>query len=174
MTSDVSGRLRGIAVRSAKRAAMITKAAAEILAPAGVDGDFGRTRGRRQVTVLSVEAWRDACDELGAALPWTTRRANLFVAGLPLQPLAGARLVIGNAVLEVTGETDPCKRMDEQHEGLRAALTPKARGGVTCRVVAGGKIAVGDEVKWEPAMEDLFAGSNERRVAGRRPPRAVG
>lgn len=161
MTSDVSGRLRGIAIRSAKRAAMITKAAAEILASAGVDGDFGRKRGRRQVTVLSVEAWCEVCDELGAALPWTTRRANLFVAAIPLRPLAGARIVIGSVVLEVTGEADPCRRMDEQHEGLRAVLAPKARGGVTCRVVAGGKIAVGDEVKWEPAMGDLFAGSNE-------------
>jgi MOSC domain-containing protein YiiM len=165
-TGDVPGRLRGIATRPAKRAAMITKAAAEILANAGVDGDFARKRGKRQVTVLSEEAWREACADLGVTLPWTTRRANLCVAGIPLGPLAGSRIVIGDVVLEVTGETDPCRRMDERHAGLRAALTPKARGGVTCRVIVAGKIAVGDEVKWQPAMGDLFAGPNERRVAG--------
>lgn len=165
MTSDVLGRLRGIATRPAKRAAMVTKTAAEILARAGVSGDFARKRGKRQVTVLSEEAWRAACDALGAALPWTTRRANLLVAGIPLQPLAGSRIVIGEVILEVTGETDPCKRMDEQHQGLRTALTPHGHGGVTCRVIAAGKIAVGDGVRWCPAMDDLFAGANEQRVA---------
>ncbi len=185
MTSDVPGRLRGIATRPAKRAAMITRAAAEILAHAGIAGDFARKRGKRQVTVLSEEAWRAACDELGAGLPWTMRRANLLVAGIPLQPRAGSRIVIGEVILEVTGETDPCKRMDEQRQGLRAALTPHGHGGVTCRVVAAGKIAVGDDVTWRPAvarpekvepgfssgraakeeLPDLFAGTNEQRVA---------
>lgn len=187
MTSDVLGRLRGIATRPAKRTVMIAKPMGEILASTGVGGDFGRKRGKRQVTVLSEEAWRAACDELGVVLPWTTRRANLLVAGIPLQPLAGSRIVIGEVILEVTGETDPCKRMDEQHEGLRAALTPQGRGGVTCRVIAAGKIAVGEEVRWQPAvarlekveagyssgratkkeeLPDLFAGANEQRVAG--------
>ncbi|MGE3334534.1 MAG: MOSC domain-containing protein [Rhodospirillaceae bacterium] len=167
----VTGRLSGIATRPAKRAAMVVASAAEILANAGVSGDFGRKRGKRQVTVLSAQAWRDACDTLGAALPWTMRRANLFVDGVPLSPQAGARLVIGGVILEVTGETDPCKRMDAQHMGLTRALTPQARGGVTCRVIAAGKIAVGDEVRWQPAVAgkekqpDLFAGLNEQRVA---------
>jgi MOSC domain-containing protein YiiM len=165
MTSNETGRLRGVATRPAKRAAMVTTPAAEILANAGDSGDFARKRGKRQVTVLSEESWRAACDDLGVVLPWTTRRANLLVAGIPLRPLAGSRLVIGEVILEVTAETDPCKRMDEQHQGLRAALTPHGRGGVTCRVVAAGKIAVGDEVKWQPAMADLFAGPNEQRVA---------
>ena len=44
-------------------------------------------------------------------------------------------------------ETDPCSRMDEQHAGLRDALTPDWRGGVCCRVIAGGNVAVGDEVR---------------------------
>jgi MOSC domain-containing protein YiiM len=40
--------------------------------------------------------------------------------------------------------------MDELAPGLRAALTPDWRGGVTGRVIADGTIAVGDEVRIEP------------------------
>lgn len=152
----VGGLLRGIATRPAKRAPLATHGASVIHAKAGIDGDFGRRPGRSQVTILSEEAWRAACDEVGAVLPWTMRRANLLVSGIPLQPLARSHIVIGEVVLEVTGETDPCQRMDEAHAGLRRALTPEARGGVRCRVLAGGKIAVGDTVAWQAAMEDLF------------------
>ena len=53
---------------------------------------------------------------------------------------------IGDLQLEITGETDPCARMEEQVSGLRQALTPDWRGGVTCRVRSSGRIAVGDAV----------------------------
>ncbi len=152
----VRGQLRGIATRPAKRAAMVAHAASMIHAAGGVDGDFGRLPGRAQVTVVSEEAWRAACDEMGTRLPWTLRRANLLVTGVPLRPLKSSRLVIGEVILEVTGETSPCHRMDEAHAGLWSALSPDARGGVRCRILAGGKIAEGDELVWEPAMADLF------------------
>lgn len=163
--TTVHGVLRGIATRSAKRAPLVTHSASVIHANAGVDGDFGRRAGRSQVTVLSEEAWRAACEEIGAVLPWTMRRANLLFAGLPLQPLAGSRITIGEVILEVTSETDPCSRMDDAHAGLRRALTPEARGGVRCRVIAGGKIVVGDTVEWRAAMDDLFAGPDAQRAA---------
>jgi MOSC domain-containing protein YiiM len=161
----VLGLLRGIAIRPAKRAPLLTHSASLIHAKAGLESDFGRRAGRSQVTILSEEAWRAACEEVGAVLPWTMRRANLLVAGIPLLPLAGSRIAIGEVILEVTMETDPCKRMDEAHAGLRRALTPAARGGVRCRVIAGGRIAVGDEVMWQAAMEDLFAAPETQRVA---------
>lgn len=163
--SVVHGYLRGIATRPARRAAMITHAGAVIHPSAGVSADFGRRPGRSQVTVLSEEAWGAACEELGALLPWTMRRANLFVSGISLQPLAGSRIVIGEVVLEVTGETDPCHKMDEAHAGLRRALSPLGRGGVRCRILSGGKIAVGDAIVWQPAMMDLFETPNAQRAA---------
>ena len=104
--------------------------------------------------------------ELGAALPWTLRRANLLVARISLRPLAGSRIVIGEVILEVTGAADPCRRMDEAHAGLRRALTPSGRGGVRCRILVGGRIAVGDAAVWEPAMADLFEAPDTRRAAG--------
>ena len=118
-----------------------------ITVEAGVDGDArGRLRGR-QVTVLCQESWDAACRDLGREVPWTTRRANILVEGLDLGDSVGKTLVIGEATFAITGETDPCQRMDEQAQGLTAALTPNWRGGVTCRVTRSGAVKVGDGVE---------------------------
>jgi MOSC domain-containing protein YiiM len=55
-------------------------------------------------------------------------------------------LRIGEIILEITGECDPCSRMEEISPGLRAALTPGWRGGRLARVIHGGHIAVGDAI----------------------------
>lgn len=61
----------------------------------------------------------------------------------------GRIIRIGEAELQVMIETDPCPRMDEQHQGLTAALTPDWRAGVCCRVLSGGQIQVYDCVAWQ-------------------------
>jgi MOSC domain-containing protein YiiM len=116
----------------------------EISTAAGCVGDFRGKPGARQVTVLASEAWQTSCQELGQQLPWTARRANLLVAGIALADSTGCQLAIGDVVLQITGETDPCRRMDQTAAGLRQALTPDWRGGVCCRVLTGGRITVGD------------------------------
>ena len=107
------------------------------------------SKGNRQVTVLAKEAWDLACREVGESPVWTSRRANLLVEGLALPTAPGTRLRIGTVELLVTGETEPCSRMDEVVSGLRAALTPDWRGGVTCRVVSGGEIKLGESMTME-------------------------
>ena len=140
------GKLVGIAIRAKTRVPMRELTRADVTREAGVADDFRGAAGPRQITVLAREDWDAACAELGVELPWTTRRANLLVEGIALPRAPGARLRIGAAVLEVTCETDPCQVMDRQHQGLRAALTPDWRGGVSCRVVEPGEIAAGDPV----------------------------
>ena len=120
---------------------------AAITCDEGVQGDFRGRPGPRQVTVLTREAWDDACGNLGIQMVWTTRRANLFFEGLDLRYSTQKILSLGRAVLEITGETKPCSRMDKAHWGLRPTLTPFWRGGVTCRVITGGRIRVGDVVR---------------------------
>ena len=144
------GTLLGIAYRDGSRLPMREIDAARISLDAGVASDFrGRKRGRRQVTLLCAEKWRAACAELGIELPWTTRRANLLVNGLPIGPeCVGRTLRVGTAVLRITQETDPCGRMDEQYRGLKRALLPDWRGGACCEVVEDGDIAVGDPVRF--------------------------
>jgi len=146
VTGSSAGTLRAIATRSAKSVAMITRMQATVDPMAGLDGDFHRKPGKRAVTVLALEKWNAACADVGADLPWTTRRANLLISGVDLPDKPGRRLRIGPVVLQITGETHPCDRMDAQHAGLTHALTPDQRGGVCCRIIEGGEIAVGDTV----------------------------
>ncbi len=132
---------------------METVSEAVVTPETGVADDFrGRARPgrstRRQVSIMRIEDWAATEAELGTGLVWTTRRANLLVSGLRLPHRAGDYLYVGqNVRLEITGECDPCRRMDEQHQGLWAALIPEWRGGVLARVITGGAIAVGDEVR---------------------------
>ena len=145
------GELVGIAIRDAKRAAMRELQSANVTPDAGVADDFRGKPGKRQVTLLSADVWNTVCAELSSDLPWTIRRANLLVAGIDLPKSAGETIQVGSVKLRVTMETDPCSRMDEQHDGLRAALTPDWRGGVCCEVLSGGEISIGDSVQIETA-----------------------
>lgn len=144
------GKLLGIAYRDGSRQPMREIDATKISLTAGVASDSrGRKHGPRQVTVLCAEKWRAACDELGAELSWTTRRANLLVNGLSIGPeCVGRTLRVGTALLRITIETDPCSRMDEQYKGLKRALMPDWRGGACCEVVQDGDIGVGDTVQF--------------------------
>jgi MOSC domain-containing protein YiiM len=59
----------------------------------------------------------------------------------------GKTLRIGDIELEITRETDPCSRMDDQHQGLKSALMSEWRGGVCCKVIKAGSLKVGDSVE---------------------------
>lgn len=146
----MTGHLIGIARRTERRAPMEEIQSCDISKAAGLDGDFkGTKHPTRQVTLLALEDWRAALATLtpdAYRLPWTVRRANLLTEGLRLPRAKGAILVLGPVTLEVTGQTYPCKRMDEAFSGLLKALAPDWRGGVTCRVLTGGSIAIGSDV----------------------------
>ena len=139
-------KLLGIAIRRRSRGEMLEISQAMVDKDFGVENDFRGSPGKRQVTVLSLEAWKDACAELNDAnhLLWTARRANLLISGLNLEDSSGKLLRIGPVELEITGETAPCSRMEEAHEGLQTSLLPSWRGGVTCRVHSNGTISIGD------------------------------
>lgn len=146
---DTTGRLIGIARRPARLVPMQEIQSGKITVAAGLEGDHkGIKFPDRQITVLALEAWRAAADEAGEpALPWTARRANLLVQGVHLPRAAGGVVRIGQVHLEVTNQTVPCRRMDDALDGLRKALHPDWRGGITCRVLAGGMVALGDPVE---------------------------
>ena len=149
MTS--SGELVGIARHAERHGPLECLDRVRVTKSAGLDGDCrGRIR-LRQVTVVAAEAWEAACRELDAELSWTLRRGNLLVKGVTLPRTPGARLEVGDLWLEVTGETAPCARMDEQFEGLRAALRPDWRGGNICRVLNDAEIRLGNAVRVHPA-----------------------
>ena len=137
---------------------METLDAVEVGLLEGVHGDFRGSlkpgRNKRQVTVMAREDWEAALAELGQPVAWEQRRVNLLVEGLTLCQTRGARILFdGGLVLEVTGECDPCSRMEEVAPGLKAVLTPHWRGGVTTRVIEAGPIRVGMPVTIEVRIE---------------------
>jgi len=139
--------LNAIAFRRQAKGPMLQIASVDISCEAGVVPDSRGKPGRRQVTLLSLQSWQDACAVLGTELPWTTRRANLLIDGLRFSAADIGRILrIGEAELQIMLETDPCPRMDAQHDGLTAALTPDWRGGVCCRVLIDGTVRTGDAV----------------------------
>ena len=140
------GRLVGIARREAKRAPMETLEQAAVSDQTGVAQDLRGKPGKRTVTVISARAWREVCAELGQEIPWTTRRANLFVDDVDLPKSVGQIIEVGEVRLKVTMEVDPCFRMDEQVDGLTDALKPDWRGGVGCMVLQNGTVSIGDAV----------------------------
>jgi MOSC domain-containing protein YiiM len=150
----MSGRLIGIAWRPARFAPMQTVDTIEISLEAGVAGDHkGAKFKRRAVTILAREDWEAALAQLAAdgdegalGLDWTVRRANLLVEGVRLPRAVGATLRVGPTLLEVTYPTGPCARMEAARKGLLKALHPEWRGGVTCKVIEGGRVSIGDGV----------------------------
>lgn len=62
--------------------------------------------------------------------------------------------LIGLVMLEIANQTVPCSRIDEACPGLRKALHPEWRGGVTCKVLKGGEIHIGDPVEVVVALPE--------------------
>lgn len=150
------GTLLGIAYKLEKRGKMITVDHATVSVKKGVESDIRGDAGKRQVTVLAKSGFDTACSEVGKLLDWTTRRANLLIDGIELTGKSGHFLSIGNLILEITGETAPCYRMDEQCDGLKEALKPDWRGGVTCRVIREGTINLGDLVSISDSAPNIL------------------
>jgi MOSC domain-containing protein YiiM len=106
----------------------------------GLEGCAHANPPRREVLFASLEHLESVGVEPGAI------RENLTVDGADVQrwPI-GQRVRAGEAAFEITMVCDPCKRMDDLRQGLRAELDDKR--GMLARVVESGEVAVGDEIE---------------------------
>ena len=115
----------------------------------GLIGDRygGRAGGKRQVTLIACEDMAAVARFVGRPDPHPSAlRRNLLVEGINLLALKDRRIEIGGVVLEVTGECHPCSRMEEEL-GPGGYNAVRGRGGLTARVLSGGQIGIGDEVR---------------------------
>jgi MOSC domain-containing protein YiiM len=73
-------------------------------------------------------------------------RENVTLEGLDLSTIsAGDRVSLGaDVVLEITGDCEPCARMDEIRPGLKEEID--GRRGVLAFVEKGGVVSIGSEV----------------------------
>lgn len=140
-------RLERIWLKRAKRGPMDPVNEATLVAGSGLARNANQG-GRRQVTIISAERWREMMAELGRDLDPSARRANLMVSGLDLARTRDRVLCVSGCRLRIHGETRPCERMDEAAHGLRAIMTPDWRGGIYAEVLDDGIIRIGDEIDW--------------------------
>jgi MOSC domain-containing protein YiiM len=110
------------------------------IAGQGMEGCAHANPPRREVLFASLEHLESVGVEPGDI------RENLTVEGADVQQWpVGQRIRAGEAVFEITMVCDPCQRMDDLRQGLRAELDDKR--GMLARVVESGEVAVGDEIK---------------------------
>ena len=109
------------------------------IAGRGLEGCAHANPPKREVLFVSKEHLASVDVDPGAI------RENITVEGDDVEkwPI-GQRVRVGGAEFEITMVCDPCHRMDELRDGLRAELQGKR--GMLARVVESGEIAVGDEV----------------------------
>jgi hypothetical protein len=150
----VTGRVENLWIKRAHRGPMDPVRDATLVPGQGLQGSVGRSR-RRQVTLLSREAWETATAALGHDPGPANRRANILVSGIDLARTRGRVLLVGSCRIAIGGELTPCERMDEAAPGLRDALRTDWRGGVFGQVLDGGPVSVGDTVRWE--LDTLIA-----------------
>lgn len=148
MSEEAGGRIEAIWLKTERGGPMRGVEAARLVAGVGVEGNADRG-GYRQVTLVDADAWARATSELGREVDPAARRANLLLRGIDLRETKDRVLRIGESRIQIRGETLPCQRMDDAASGLRSALEPGWRAGAYGMVLAGGQIAVGDEVEWE-------------------------
>ncbi len=139
----MTGRVEAIWVKRAKRGVMDSADEVSLVSGKGIDGDASFGRSWRQVTVIEKEVFDRIRGSLPDAEP-RMRRANFMVSGLSLARTRGQVLTLGGVRVRIGGETKPCERMDEQCDGLRAALGPDWGGGVHAVVLDDGPVRVGD------------------------------
>lgn len=115
----------------------------------GLAGNADRG-GRRQVTLVSEQRWRELMAEVGASLGLEARRANIVISSIDFENTRGRVLSVGRCRLRIGGETRPCEQMEDAAAGLQEAMRRHWSGGAFAEVLTGGPIAVGDAVEWEP------------------------
>lgn len=141
------GKVIGIAGKEKVGPDMVVYASAKASIENGIGDDYrGAKKDDRQVSIMSIESWTAVCAELDRKLHWTKREANILVEGIDLVDSVGDILKIGDFYIEITGELKPGNKMDKVFVGLKQALIPDWRGGVTGKVISEGMIHENDKV----------------------------
>ncbi|MFZ5667934.1 MAG: MOSC domain-containing protein [Pseudomonadota bacterium] len=166
--SPPAGTVLAVARSARHGVGKIPRPSIRLVAGFGVEGDahFGETvkhRSRvardptqpnlRQVHLIHAELF----DELAAGgftVAPGLMGENITTRGLDLLGLStGARLTVGEAIVEVTGLRNPCAQLDGLAPGLmRACLAggagaePVRKAGVMAVVLAGGTVRPGDAI----------------------------
>lgn len=131
----------------------------ELVAGRGIVGDrymLGTEQGfysekpeeGRQVTLFAAEALEAIRRDYGLEMLPEEHRRNVTTSGVPLNWLVGKRFCIGACLLEATRLSVPCRHIEQILD--KPVFDPMVhRSGLNCRILLGGTVRVGDEVRPE-------------------------
>ncbi|SFN83400.1 MOSC domain-containing protein [Bradyrhizobium sp. Rc3b] len=129
----------------------------KLIAGRGIEGDrylIGQETGfyshkpeeGRQITLFEMETIEALRRDHGIELPPDEHRRNVTVEGVPVSHLVGRRFRLGEAIVEATRLSTPCRHIEEILG--KAVFDPLInRSGLNCKIIAGGTLRVGDIVR---------------------------
>ena len=138
------GKIMSLRLCIGSRDPMQEVTSANLITGQGIQGDRhlkkDGSRSKRQVLLMDQETLKNFNLADGEI------RENITVSGINLPQLqSGKRLSLGSTViLKITGECEPCSRMDEIRPGLQSLLEGKR--GMLAYVESGGEIKIGDAI----------------------------
>lgn len=143
------GRVEWIGLSAEPRGVIVPVSEATVRTGTGLDGDHHSPsgRGKRHVTFIQWEHLAVIASLLGRPNvgPELLRR-NIAVRGINLLALKDQQFQVGETLLEYTGQCHPCSRMEETF-GPGGYNAVRGHGGITARVIEGGLVRVGAEVR---------------------------
>jgi MOSC domain-containing protein YiiM len=154
-------RLVSVNTNAAKEFRKVPQAEARLVTNFGLEGDRHAGRPERQVSILNAETVSELAGR-GMPVEPGILGENITVEGVPVMQLAeGARLRIGDAELEITGDRPACREMLEIHADALKAMV--GRAGKMARVVRGGTVRPGDPIELVgDANADVRGASGQR------------
>lgn len=138
-------RLVSVNANAQKQFRKLPVAEGRLVADFGLEGDRHAGRPARQVSILNAETV-DELAHAGMPVEPGVLGENITVEGVPVMQLHdGARLRIGEAELEITGDRPACRELLEVHSNALKALV--GRTGKMARVVRSGTVRPGDPIE---------------------------
>src|SRR5215472_19108868 len=145
MQLTVTAKLVSINANAVKEFRKVPQAEGHLIANFGLEGDRHAGRELRQVSILNAETVAELA-RAGMPVEPGVLGENITVEGVPVMQLDdGARLRIGEAELEITGDRPACRELLEVHRDALKAMV--GRTGKMARVVRGGTVRPGDPIE---------------------------
>lgn len=142
-----TGKVEWIGIRAERRADMESFSQINVDVEKGLSGDhYSRNGGRRQVTLIQAEHIEAVEKMVGRSVDPASLRRNIVISGINLLAFADRKFRLGDIVLEMTGLCHPCSRLEE-NIGPGGYNAMRGHGGITAKVIEGGILKVGDEVR---------------------------
>ncbi len=141
-----TGKVEWIGVRPEKKIEIKVVEEVNVSQENGLEGDhYSGSSRNRQVTLIQKEHLDVMASILKKEIKPALTRRNIVVSGINLLALKDSQFKVGDVLLEMTGLCHPCTRM-EKNFGPGGYNAMRGHGGITAKVLAGGRIKVGDNV----------------------------